>query len=197
MPEIKCFDKILYSDLLNYYERLKLQFIDISNKINSRNYHDNDIAIFDIDETCLVNLMYIYNDPNLFNFYDLYFNDKKFVNMFNFQNNLSPIVPHFKILYETIQQNNLKIFYITGRTTNWKLITQYNLSLFNIDNYIDIFFKPTNQLTSEYKKQIRNSLKSNGYNIVFSIGDQISDLDENNKFNFLLENPFYYLDKTL
>ena len=182
------FEKLAIKYINNnlYFDILKDQYNIIEKYIKNITFDINDVIVFDIDEVCLLNLMYINNFTYSF-LYDKYNN-----NLYNYSNGFNPIIEECKNIFTYLHNKNIKYIFVTGRKDYIREITINNLKLVGLDNYIDLytcsndFCNKINIYKNECYEQIQ--LK---YNIICIIGDQISDL----KFNimsFLIFNPFYY-----
>lgn len=93
----------------------------------------------------------------------------------------------YKQLHELFDGN---VFIVTGRTQDMHTETVKNMEKHGF-NYKGLFMKDNhNQDTARFKTDARREI-SKKYNVVASIGDQVSDLGDYTKHNFLLVNPFY------
>jgi cytidyltransferase-like protein len=182
---------ITYSNFDLYFNTLNTQFNYILEYIKNINITEKDILIFDIDEVCLLNLMY----TNNFNYEFLYNNYD--TSIYNYDTGLNPIIKECEKLFEYIHLNNINYAFITGRKNYIRSKTIENLYLVGLNKYKYLFTCPNEYYENIclYKKKCRNEIR-NKYNIKLCIGDQISDLsydtDENECINFLIFNPFYF-----
>jgi ethanolamine-phosphate cytidylyltransferase len=172
-----------------YFKILKNQFESICDYLNNMTFNENDIIVFDIDEVCLCNLMYINN----FNYGYLYKDYDNYI--YNYTTGIVPIINQCISLFELIHDKNIKYAFITGRRTYIKELTEINLNLEGLNKYIKLYTCPDDYkgLVKDYKIQCRKELTENyHYNIVCCIGDQISDLEgPYTGIPFLIFNPFY------
>lgn len=165
---------------------LKNQFDNILYLLKNTKFNENDIIIFDIDEVCLCNLMY--NDVDIIEFGD---------ETYNYTNGLIPINEECRLVFEFIHQNNIKYAFITGRRDYIRDITIENLILVNLDHYSHLFTCPNDYIgeMKKFKEMCRKTLTQEQLNIVYTIGDQLSDISgSNNGVPILLYNPFYKTD---
>lgn len=210
--DLKC-AKITSPMLAEYNQKLREQYSDARSRIEKilgarkmcdrktcdRKMCDRTPAVvLDIDETCLVNLMYVFNDPRIFDIYDEEYNAREFARAFTFENRLNPIVPAFRPFYEFLVHEKVHIFYLTGRTGHWEEATKKNMALLAIDQYEDIFFNKNHEPTAIFKMHARKFIRDMGYDLIYAIGDQESDVyssaDEwSVQEGMVLYNPFYSL----
>lgn len=177
----------LYLKSGKYFEILKQQYDILLQFLTITNFKENDLIVFDIDEVCLSNLMYINN----FSYTHLYNNYDTFI--YNFKNGLTPIIKECIPVFDFLHSKNIKYAFITGRRDYIRLLTEKNLKLVQLDKYIKLYTCPNNfkQPIKFYKTQCRQEL-SNNYNIIACIGDQISDLEGHyTGLPYLIFNPFY------
>lgn len=100
-------------------------------------------------------------------------------------------------LYQYAEQNNVAVFFVTGRRQHEEQATVRNLEKIGYKKWDGIYFKPEDykqRSAAPYKTEIRHMLTEKGYEIVLNIGDQKSDLhggyvDKPIK----LPNPYYYI----
>lgn len=188
-------------DKISKYKSLKESYLDnnLYFKITSNQYdaiynfllnyktNDNDIIIFDIDEVCLLNLMY----TNNFYYSDLY--EKYDLETFNFTNGLNPIIEESKKIFDLIHRKDINYAFITGRKDRIRELTKENLNKVNLNNYKYLYTCPNDftEPISTFKNNCRKDISKN-YNIICCIGDQLSDISgENTGIPFLIFNPFY------
>lgn len=179
-------NKELTSLLQTYRIVLKNQFDNILSLLKSTDFKDNDMIIFDIDEVCLCNLMYHGIDiPG--------FGDETY----NYTNGLIPINEECKQVFDFMHQNHIKYTFITGRKDYIRDITVSNLDLVGLNRYSYLFTCPNDYINDmkTFKETCRKTLAEEGWNIMYTIGDQLSDIfGNNNGIPILLYNPFYKTD---
>lgn len=107
-----------------------------------------------------------------------------------------PALPGCVDLYDTAQENDVAVFFITGRRKNLEYATAENLKKVNITKWDGIVFKPDDYNEPSvipYKSQARAQIAKD-YDIILTIGDQYSDLKGGYADQaYKLPNPFYYL----
>lgn len=182
--DISLNDSIDKEQMLQVYKiLLENNFNNIMYLLKSTTFTENDMIIFDIDEVCLCNLMNYGLDVKEFG------NDK-----YNVFNGMIPLNIQCKQLFEFMHSNNIKYSFITSRRDFMRELTIKNLELENIDNYSYLFTCPDNYVgkISDFKETCRKTLVDEGWNIVFTIGDQVSDISgKYTGIPFLIYNPFY------
>ncbi len=155
------------------------------------NKYPNPAAVFDVDETLLSNLEYMYR-------YDFGYNEESWQEWV-IQAKAKAINP-VKKLYQLSQKLNISIFIITGRKQIIDKLDE-DPTIINLKNqgyygWKKIFLKPINckMSTVEFKTNCRKEIESQGYTIIMNVGDQWSDLlGGYSKQIFKLPNPFYYI----
>jgi acid phosphatase len=100
-------------------------------------------------------------------------------------------------LYQFAKANHVAVFFVTGRTQNYKDATIKNLKQVGYTDFDDLILKPENyneKTVSIYKAGARKAIQDKGYNIVLNIGDQQSDLDGGfAEKSYKLPNPYYLI----
>jgi cytidyltransferase-like protein len=170
-----------------YFDIIKNQYNVICDFLNNIEFNENDIVIFDIDEVCLTNLMYI-NDFVYVNLYDNYDNV-----LFNLKNGYNPLIKECQCVFDLLHSKNIKYSFITGRRDYIRKVTEENLKLVGLDKYIHLYTCPDDykEHMNTFKTQCRIEI-SKKYNIICSIGDQASDISGIfTGMPFLIFNPFY------
>ena len=98
-------------------------------------------------------------------------------------------------LYRFARENNVAVFFITGRPERTREATEKNLREAGYDIWEKAVLKPNDMKVpsaADYKGPVRCELVAQGYNIVLNMGDQPSDLAGGcAEKTFLLPNPFY------
>lgn len=166
-----------------YFDILEIQFNSLLDIFKKTMITQKDHVIFDIDEVCLCNLMYHGIEISAFN------NET-----YNYDNGIIPINKECKKLFDFIHYNNIKYSFITGRKDYIRQITQINLKLEGLDKYEYLYTCPNDYIGNikDYKEKCRKEIVDKGYNIIFCIGDQLSDIiGKNVGTPFLIFNPFY------
>jgi len=84
-----------------------------------------------------------------------------------------------------------------GDAVRHRQLTIENLHKVSLNGWQTLFLKPAGyKLASAipYKSSVRQKIAQSGYDIVFSIGDQMSDLKGGHADDtFKLPNPFYFI----
>jgi len=99
-------------------------------------------------------------------------------------------------LYKKALKNGMTVFFITGRTEDQRQVTVDNLKKVGIKKWQHLYLFPKGKYknATAFKSAIRKQLVAKGYDIVFSMGDQYSDLCGGySDKTFKLPNPFYYI----
>jgi acid phosphatase len=108
-----------------------------------------------------------------------------------------PVIRPTLKLYRYAKENNISIFFITGRTENFRSITEKNLDHAGFKNWDGLILKPENykeKTAAIYKIQARQQIEKQGYDIILNIGDQQSDLIGGHADKtFKLPNPYYLI----
>lgn len=157
--------------------------IDENNKLP----HPQKLAIvFDIDETALSNY------PDMI---DLsYGGTMDTINELEGEGH-DPVIAPTLALYNYAKQNGVAVFFVTGRREPERDNTIKNLNAVGYKNWDGLYLKPVDykgKSAIPYKTAVRKQIDAKGYDIVFSLGDQPSDLSGGYADQtFLLPNPFY------
>ena len=152
-------------------------------------------VIFDIDETALSNFNTIKKLWSMSeNVGDRF--SKADLNALNDTFNDPAIQPTLH-LYRYALQHHVTVFFVTGRYESDRKGTAENLRHAGYKKWKQLILRQPNQYTLPadlYKTQAAKSIKQQGYDIVFSIGDQYSDLPHQYvDACFKAPNPFYYI----
>jgi predicted secreted acid phosphatase len=98
-------------------------------------------------------------------------------------------------LYNYALQNNVAVFFVTGRSENLQTITENVLNNAGYKNWTGLYLRMPKDIgrnTIEYKTSVRKKITTMGYDIVLSIGDQYNDLAGGYADRTIkLPNPFY------
>lgn len=146
-------------------------------------------VVFDIDETVLSNY--------------------KFMNKLRFGGTLqqfdnevakgqgTAIAPIRNLYYYALKQH-IALFFITGRHVDKESSTIANLKKEGFNHWQGLYFKPNTYIKSKstipYKRDARKAISKQGYTIIASIGDQVSDYAGGyTEKGFKLPNPYYYI----
>jgi predicted secreted acid phosphatase len=98
-------------------------------------------------------------------------------------------------LYQFAKAHDVHIFFITGRTENYRSGTERNLSDVGFTDWDGLTLKPIHyheKTAAYYKATERKKLVDQGYDIILNIGDQQSDFNGGYAHkNIKLPNPYY------
>lgn len=99
--------------------------------------------------------------------------------------------------YQFAKQNQIALFFVTGRDVNEKQITTSNLHKAGYSDWQQLYLKPLNYKDASaipYKLASRKAIEKKGYTIVETIGDQASDYKGGHAGStYKLPNPYYHL----
>ena len=109
-----------------------------------------------------------------------------------------PAIPATLNLYGFAKKHGLFVFFISGRHESWRAATIRNLQAAGYKNWDGLYLRPDNYSYPSaipFKFGTRKLLRSEGYKIIGSIGDQLSDLagDDDIQCKFKLPNPYYFI----
>lgn len=106
-------------------------------------------------------------------------------------------IPGTLRLFREAQNDNVTVFFITGRPEGQRKDTEANLIAVGYDHWEKVYLRPEahseKQTVPEYKSGERAKIVAMGYRIVLNVGDQMSDLvgDPQAEHSVKLPNPFY------
>ena len=161
----------------------------LSSRLNQANFAGKKPAIvLDIDETSLSN----YTDIVKFDFGGTVDIIQKAEDEGNDQ-----AIPETLQLYQFAKAHDVAVFFLTGRKEEERVVTSGNLKKTGYANWDKLILRDgeyKNKPAAIYKTAMRKEITQQGYDIVFSIGDQQSDLvggyaDKTYK----LPNPYYFI----
>jgi acid phosphatase len=145
-------------------------------------------VVFDIDETSLSN----YNDMVKLNFGSTEEDIIWYENQ-GFDPAISPVLA----LYKYAKAHGVVVFFITGRQEDQLKPTEANLKKVGYANWDGLIlrhgeFKRTSAVV--YKTAMRKEIAEKGYDVIFTIGDQMSDLNGGYADKtFKVPNPYYLI----
>lgn len=186
---IEYHDSGLYEqELSNKIEQAR-QFIQQQALANQKKDHPKKLAlVLDIDETSLSN----YNQMAKRDFKD----NKKQIKQEMLAANAPAIQPTLALYKEAIHQG-IRVFFVTGRGEYTRKATETNLTKAGYKNWSGLYLRPNQYNASSiipFKSKARALISKQGYTIVASIGDQLSDINGGYVLKgFKLPNPYYYL----
>ena len=161
--------------VVNYYETEKYynDLNSVLEEINSHfKYYDvkpNDAVVFDVDETTLSNYDYIKSID--FGYEHKLWSDWQ-------DKGIAKAILPVKNLYDILIEKDLKVIFITGRSTKNYEATYKNLIAEGYTKFDTLICrKPLDSYPSmaEFKYAMRKQMTANGYNIIANIGDQETD----------------------
>jgi acid phosphatase len=107
----------------------------------------------------------------------------------------TPIEPTLK-LFNAAKQNNVAVFFITGRRHNTQRATIINLRRAGFYGWKQLVLRPDNDTgtVGAFKTGERAKVEAQGYTIIANMGDQLSDIENGHaECGFKLPNPFYFI----
>jgi acid phosphatase len=142
--------------------------------------------VLDIDETSL---------SNYASMHEMDFGGKlKDINEAEGKGNDPAIQPTLE-LYRYAKANNIAVFFVTGRTEQYRDATIKNLQDAGYKDWNDLILKPETyqeKSAAPFKIAARDNIEKQGYHIILNIGDQKSDLvGHHAEKTFKLPNPYY------
>ncbi len=171
-----------------YYQDIEKAVDEGLSNLQQLSYPSNAAFVFDIDETALSNLEY-----------ELKFNfgfDPKTWDEWVMEGR-APAIPGVRRLYDSLIARNIKVIFISGRSSEQFEITTKNLKdqgYLKYDTLICKGLQFKGKKALEYKSTIRSEL-SKKYKIIGSVGDQWSDLEGGwTIIKIKLPNYMYHLD---
>lgn len=171
-----------------YFDILDKQFHAIAQYLEALPVNESDIVVFDIDEVCLVNLMYT-NHPRFLDLYEQYDTTK-----FNSENGLSPLVAQCEQVFDVLAKKRMRYAFVTGRRHRIRQLTIDNLAAVGLSGYDYLYTCPDDfgESMVAFKTACRKDIASKGNTVVCCIGDQVSDITGDHVgIPFLMFNPFY------
>lgn len=159
---------------------------------------DKPAMVLDIDETSLSNWEEIKADD--FGYHSKIWNDWV-------DSAKAPAIAPMLELYRFARQNNVAVFFITGRREPQRQVTEKNLQVAGYSDWQQLVLRPQGDKPCEnyanrkeasevvcYKAGERRKIAEQGYNIILNLGDQLSDLRGGYaQRGYKLPNPFYYI----
>jgi predicted secreted acid phosphatase len=181
-----CTETNCYTPQLEGQINLALRFLKLS--VANRRGSEKLALILDVDETALSNWVvemhdnfgYIPNDSN-----------------WCISLRCNAAIPGTLRLFREAENDNVTVFFITGRPEGQRIDTEANLKAVGYDHWENVFLRPENhpkeQTVVEFKSGERRKIVAMGYRIILNVGDQMSDLvgDPQAEYSVKLPNPFY------
>ncbi|WP_299006160.1 HAD family acid phosphatase [uncultured Shewanella sp.] len=136
-------------------------------------------VVFDVDETMVSNYDNIKQYLNDFLVNMALLHDGKTVTM-SYNNKIAPrVIPPVQRLFNAVKSHGISIFIITGDQETYRPFATQKLTHLGYSGWKALYMKPSDYDKSSaipYKSKIRQQIVDKGYRILFSIGDQYSDL---------------------
>lgn len=183
--------KALYLDSGVYARILRLQYEALEVFLSASAWDVRDIVVLDIDETVVCDLPWI--DATYES--ELTVHDQA---MFNKTTNLNPWLLESRRVVDLLHSRDLAYAFVTGRKESLRALTEKNLALLGMDRYTHLYMcpnelaTPTSASVAAFKERCRLDLERQGYRVICSVGDQVSDVAGSGAGHpFLLFNPFY------
>ncbi len=179
----------------NYYEsgefdKESMRIIDEAiGVIDKMELKERSAVIFDVDETTLSN--YKISKETGFGFIPKLWDEWQL-------RGIADVLPHTKRFYDFLISKNIHVIFMTGRQKNVWAATKRNLiekGFIKFDTLIVREIIESEFSAAEFKSRKRKELLNDGYNIIASIGDQLSDFAGGNSgYKIKLPNYLYLLD---
>lgn len=147
----------------------------------------NPAIVLDIDETTLSNYSY-------FDQFDFAYIDHLWAAWVQ-KAKATPLAGPQR-LFRYARQQNVAVFFLTGRPERDRAATELNLKRAGYTDYTRLIMRApgTKGTTGSYKTSQRQQLMQAGYKLVLNMGDQSSDLEGGYaEAVFKLPNPMYYV----
>lgn len=186
---IQYHDDGAYAQDISAVTRHALYYLKFRINQNQRTKNPKKLAVvFDIDETTLSN----YDDMRYLDFGGTMHEIDALESEAH-----DPAIPYSRTLYNFAKNNGVSIFFVTGRPEYMRQATIKNLNAAGYNHWQALYMKPNkyHQVSIvPYKSAMRKKIIDAGYDIVFNIGDQNSDLEGGfADMTFKLPDPYYLI----
>lgn len=176
------------------YEVAEKAQLSLKEALTQKSVDERLAIVLDIDETAISNIELILKAYNLaFLVGDSVPNS--YFNSFQYPYNDPAIKPILK-LYQYAIENNVAVFFISGRFDAGRNDTEKNLVAVGYNKWSGLFLRTSAQKTLsavDFKTASRKTVTDQGYKIVMSLGDQQSDISGDYVGEgFKLPNPYYF-----
>lgn len=158
-----------YYETEKYYNDLNSVLEEINSYFKSFDVKPNDAVVFDVDETTLSNYDYIKSID--FGYEHKLWSDWQ-------DKGIAKAILPVKNLYNILIQKDIKVIFITGRSTKNYEATYKNLIDEGYTKFDTLICrKPLDSYKSmaDFKYAMRKQMTAKGYNIIANIGDQETD----------------------
>jgi predicted secreted acid phosphatase len=161
----------------------------LKKRVERRTANEKLAIILDIDETSLSNYRDMVKLSFGGTFADIMVDEDK---------GTDAVIEPTLAIYQFAKSHGVAVFFVTGRTRNYRASTARNLERVGFKNFDGLTLKPEGYRESSvvpYKSSARKVIADAGYTIVLNIGDQESDLAGGfSEKTFKLPNPYYYIN---
>lgn len=152
------------------------------------NFQGKPAIVLDIDETSLSNY------PNMVK---LNFGGTLDEIRQNEVKGIDPAISPTLKLFKFSKENNVAVFFVTGRHEFERAATIKNLQQAGYANWDGLILRPhhyEHKPATSFKTAMRMQIEAQGYNIILNIGDQSSDLRGGHaEKSFKLPDPYYLI----
>ncbi len=158
-----------YYETEKYYNDLNSVLEEINSHFKFYDVKHNDAVVFDVDETTLSNYDYIKS-------IDFWYEHKLWSDWQD--KGIAKAILPVKNLYNILIEKDIKVIFITGRSTKNYEATYKNLIAEGYTKFDTLICrKPLDSFPSmaDFKYAMRKQMSANGYNIIANIGDQETD----------------------
>jgi predicted secreted acid phosphatase len=158
-----------YYETEKYYNDLNSVLEEINSHFKFYDVKHNDAVVFDVDETTLSNYDYIKSID--FGYEHKLWSDWQ-------DKGIAKAILPVKNLYNILIEKDIKVIFITGRSTKNYEATYKNLIAEGYTKFDTLICrKPLDSFPSmaDFKYAMRKQMSANGYNIIANIGDQETD----------------------
>ncbi|MDP3705919.1 MAG: HAD family acid phosphatase [Legionellaceae bacterium] len=158
-------------------------------EMNERSKHPQKLAIvLDIDETSLS-----YYD----HMYKRHFTHDPIASREEILTENAPAIKPILLLYQNALSHHIAVFFITARRSFAYQATVRNLKAAGYRKWAGLYTRPNyykEPSMAPFKSETRAMIMKQGYTIIASIGDQLSDLSGGHAQKmFKLPNPYYFI----
>jgi len=160
-----------YYESGKYDEEMNEIISDAKEKFGKVEIKNNSVVIFDVDETALNN----FGLAKLMDFGYVYDLNKKWNEELK-----APAIEQTKELYFFLLDRGMKVVFLTGRNSSEYEVTFKNLlqaGYTGFDTLITQRADEQNLKSLEFKSKKRTELTNQGYKIIGTVGDQLTDLN--------------------
>ena len=160
-----------YYESGKYDEEMNEIISDAKEKFGKVEIKNNSVVIFDVDETALNN----FGLAKLMDFGYVYDLNKKWNEELK-----APAIEQTKELYFFLLDRGMKVVFLTGRNSSEYEVTYKNLLQARYLGFDTLITQREDELkmkSLEFKSKKRTELTNQGYKIIGTVGDQLTDLN--------------------